>query len=305
MHSPPWSGGPKNGAGKPDEPGSQGGGMTRDIETLLDLSEWMALSMAQPWQGFQVCGNVEGKLAADLRSMTAADGHAQGGVGVKPWDTGAMAQIAVKQRFAIDLAAGAEAKLGTVACVDLSKIGASPPVRTTTNGAAATNLATTSNGQLEQTLIGLANQMGLDPQRLNRALADGVGVLQSGQVTRLAELSDFLPISSGLRDPLGHVQTQLGNFDPVGNLLWRAGSGFGPFAAQVQEACNFIQAVNLPELGPFLSLTGDFSRVRDRVASFCGEYNRVVDTRLVVSTGPWGSGTLDVEHFPRRGPVSC
>lgn len=258
-----------------EDGGGGGGGMSAQMDELLALGDsifevasWMAAGQAKPWRGFQLCGNFGAQIGADLKSLTAVKADAEGGVGVKPWDTGAMAQIALKQRYAIDMGAGAALGLGAVACYDLSNLAADPPpVRTEPTSGSSVMAASSMGQELEQTLVSLSDQMGLDPQGMERALSEGIGVLQSGDFSRLANLPSVLPTPSQFQDPLGHLRSRMSDFNPIQDLLCGGGSGWGQFAAEVQEACSFIQAGNLPNLGAYLTMGDNFAMVQSTVGS--------------------------------------
>ena len=312
----------------PGDPGNSGNaGVSGEVETIrllsdsiFELASWMASGMAQPWQGFQVCGGLEVKGAGNLKSRTEAKGEAKGGVGVKPADTGALADIVLGQKYQLDIEGGAEAKLGVGACIDLSKVGADPPVRMA--GATPTMARSPGADGIEATLVALQGRLGLDPATLEQALVAGADVVQSGDPARLRDLTDALPLPAPLRDPVGLMRGRLTSFDPVGLLCDGASSDFGPrMASLVGEGCGFIQANDLPDLGTFLNLGSDLADLRDdlsildgdlsgldgRFSLLCGRFNNVVDRRLVVSQNlPWGgSNVLDVGLFPSSWKVGC
>jgi len=276
-------------------------------DSIMALVDFLAKGAASPWQGFTVCGGLGVKGAAELKSRTMATGEGQGGVGVKPWDTGALAQIAIAERGIVDLGAGAELQLGVNGCLDLSKIGTTlPPTRSAINSVPFNAASAPSIDQLQSTLMNLKDQLGLDEATVSGALTQGTDIIRSGDFTRLGGLASNLPVPAAFRDPLGTVRSRITNFDPVGLLCGGGnfGSRIGPY---VSQGCQLIQSGNLPDISSYPLFSTNLSNLQDRFGSLCSQFNTVIDRRLKITDNlPWGgSNVLDVALFPSSWKVSC
>lgn len=280
-----------------DRPAGVGGGMTAKLDSLMALSAWMAEDMAD--QGsVTFCGNLGGQFGADLEQWTMLDGQAQGGAGVKPWDTGAAAEIELTQRYKFDLALGGALELGLEACWEFAPFRPDPPLPAAVSGASPTLLAATSPDPLVGTLLDVQSRLGLDGSRLERALMTGTDLLETGDVRRLVELGDVLPVPPGLRQPVVFLKGRVNDFDPVGLLCDGGGLG-GPFGARIGDACELIRTNNLPELRPYVDIVGNFSNL-------CGQFNSVIGRRLIIDTDlPWEGSALNMRLFPSNWTVDC
>jgi hypothetical protein len=273
-------------------------------DQLFTLAEWMAVEMSSPWSGLESCFAVKVKGNADLKSKTFGNAEGEGGLGVKPWDTGAAATVSLTQRFAMEFGAGAELEVvGLGGCLNWGSIGADPPVR---SGAATAGLQMASGGGLEAALRGVPGQFGLDEARLQQMLQAGTGLLQSGDLTQIQSLASILPMPANASTPLSMIRGRLSSMNAVDLLC--GGTNFGTsLASYVSQGCGYIQGGNLPNLGVYLNMGNNFSTLQANFGSLCGRFNNVVDRRLVVNNNlPWGgSNVLDVALFPANWNVTC
>lgn len=278
--------------------------LTAMTDSLFVLAGWMATEMASPWSGLESCFAAKVKGNADLKSMTHGDAKAEGGVGVKPWDTGALAEVGLRQRLAIEFGAGAEFELVALGgCLDWGNINAAPPVRP---GPAAAAGFLASSSPLGGALQNMPGQLGLSEASLVQLLGAGTSLVQSGDLGRIGELADLLPMPAQARTPVSVMRGRLSSFDAIGLLC--DGTNFGSdLAGYVSQGCDYIQGGNLPDLGIYLNLGNNFASLENKFGSLCGRFNNVVDRRLVVNTNlPWGgSNVLDVALFPASWNVTC
>jgi len=300
--------------GQPGQPATGGNGLSGQLDgvdartdSIMALVDFLAKGSASPWQGFTVCGGLGLKGVGDLKSRTQADAEGEGGVGVKPWDTGALAKIAVRQRLALEFGAGAELALGVSGCVDLSKFGTTlPATRSTVTHFALGAPAAPGAEQLQATLMGLKDQLGLDESRVSNAVSQATSIFQSGDLSRLTDLSSTLPVPPVFQDPIGTITNRISTIDPVGLLC--SGGNFGPrVGPYVSQGCQLIQSGSLPDIGSYPLFATNLSNLQDRFGSLCSRFNSVIDRRLTVTTNlPWGgSNSLDVALFPTTWKVAC
>lgn len=309
---------PGNSAGKGNSGNGGGQGLTAGLDELREdlasltamtdqlftLAEWMAVEMSSPWSGLESCFGVKVKGNADLKSKTFGNAEGEGGLGVKPWDTGAAARVSLTQRFAMEFGAGAELEVvGLGGCLNWGSIGADPPVRQGTTTAA---LQMASHSGLEAALRNVPGQFGLDEARLQQMLQAGTGLLQSGDLTQIQSLASILPMPANASAPLSLIRGRLASMNAVDLLC--GGTNFGSnLASYVSQGCGYIQGGNLPNLGTYLNMGNNFSSLQANFGSLCGRFNNVVDRRLVVNNNlPWGgSNVLDVALFPASWNVTC
>lgn len=291
-------------AGPGDRPGPAG--LSQQVEALhlltdsiMELSSFLALDAAQVLN-LDMCGALKVEGAGELKSKTMGDAEGQAGVGVKPWDTGAMAQVELTQRFALEFGAAAKVELGGNACVDLRNIGSSPPVRTSTSPA----MMRMAGADLETTLMALQSQLGFDESGMDRAFTAGADVFQTGNFSSLSTLATSLPLPSQFSSPLSVVRNQLAGARPV-DLLCEADLGNGRIMEMAAEGCSFIEADNLPGLGTFLDLGRDFTSLRESFEGVCARVNTVVNRSVNIALSSWGEGTLSLRLFPSGWVVSC
>lgn len=268
-------------------------------DSIMELSSYLAADAAQVLS-LDVCGALKLEGAGELKSKTQGDVDAQAGAGVKPWDTGAMAQVELTQRFALEFGAAAKVEVGGNACVALGNIGASPPVRTSSSPATVRM----ASGDLETTLLALRNQLGLNEQSMDRAFTAGADVFQTGSFGSLSTLANNLPLPSQFTSPLSVVRAQLATARPI-DLLCDADLGNGRIMELAVEGCSYIQADDLPGLGTFLDLGRDFTSLRDSFDGVCARVNSVVRREVNIGLSSWGDGTLNLRLFPSGWAVSC
>jgi hypothetical protein len=287
-------------------PGGNPGGVSHQVtalhlltDSIMELSSYLAADAAQVLS-FDVCGALKVEGAGELKTKTMGDAEGQAGLGVKPWDTGAMAQVELTQRFALEFGAAAKVEVGGNACVALGNIGANPPVRTSSSPA----VMRMAGADLETTLLALQSQLGLDEQRMDRAFAAGAGVFQSGSFSSLSNLATTLPLPAQFTSPLTIVRAQLAGTRPV-DLLCDASLGNGRILEMAAEGCSYIEADNLPGLGTFLDLGRDFTSLRDSFDGVCARVNSVVNREVNIGLSSWGDGTLKLRLFPTGWTVSC
>lgn len=298
----------------PGQPATGGNGLSGQLDgvdartdSIMALVDFLAKGSASPWQGFTVCGGLGLKGVGDLKSRTQADAEGEGGVGVKPWDTGALAKVAVRQRLALEFGAGAELALGVSGCVDLSKIGTTlPSTRSTVTHFALGAPAAPGAERLQATLMSLKDQLGLDESRVNNAVSQATSIFQSGDLSRLTDLSSALPVPPVFQDPIGTITSRISTIDPVG-LLCSGGSFGSRIEPYVIQGCQLIQNGSLPDIGSYPLFATNLSNLKDRFGSLCSRFNSVIDRRLTVTTNlPWGgSNALDVALFPSSWRVTC
>jgi hypothetical protein len=294
---------------------------TRMTDSIMDLASFIAEDVGRPFQGFEVCGQLDLKLAElEFKHRSEGKAEAQGGVGVKPWDTGGLAQVTLGQRVELGLGVGVELGAGAEACWDLTDIGSDPPIRAMP---APMMARADAPQQLEATFMALRDQFGLNDQTLAQALGTGSAVFASGDLTGLGQLAISLNVPTAFRDPLGHVRGRLASFDAVGMLC--SGTNFGPrLATVVSQGCGFIQSNDLPELGTFLNLgrnfstlqtsfgslssnfttlSGNFSTLNNKFGGVCSRMNTMLDRQVSVPI-PLGD-PVDVRLFPPSWAVAC
>ena len=254
-------------------------------DSLFVLAGWMATQMSQPWQGLQSCFGFNIKGTADLKSVTKAQAEAEGGLGVKPWDTGVLANVRLRDNLGAEFGVGGEFALAALqGCVNWGNVGATPPVRP---GTTASLLAAADATGLQTALMNMRSQLGLDGQRLEQMLNAGAGIYQSGDLSRLQELGSALPMPSAFQNPLETVRSRLQSFDPVSMLC--SGTNFGTrLAGVVNQGCGFIQSNSLPNLGTYLNvgsavstINSRVSNLQSRVANLCAGINDVLSALRV------------------------
>lgn len=228
-------------------------------DSLMALVSFLARGTTQPFQGFLTCAEFGLSGTADLKTRTESRAEGEGSVGVRPWDTGALAQVRIAQWGMLEFGTGANLGVKASGCLDLLKIGAEPPEETRPLPSTSSLLRSASvagTGQLESTLMNLGDRLGLTPSDLDRAATTGTEIFESGDFRRLADLPSTLPTPGGFDDPLQLVSNRVRDFDPVDLLC-------GPqiFGARIQsrvtEACGLIQADDLPDVTAFASLDLD------------------------------------------------
>lgn len=271
-------------------------------DSIMELSSYVASETAFPL-AVEVCGDLGVAAQAELSAQTHAEAEGEGGVGVKPWDTGAQAKASLRQRVKVDFKGAGELGLGLEGCLDLLSIGSDPPVRTASGVAV---MASMSTAGLQAKLEGIQSQLGLDINSLEVALTTGTGFFQSGDVRELAALPKILPVPSALSDPLTLMRDRMSTFNAYDLLC--GGTVFeNRLQSVVNEGCGFIGRKELPSLGDYLNLGGDFASLDSSFDTLCGRFNQVVTKRLVVSDNlPWTDGSaLDVQLFPSFWQVAC
>lgn len=295
-----------NGQGQA-QPGLAGdiAALTAMTDSLFVLAGWMATEMASPWSGLESCFTAKVKGTADFKSVTHGQAEGEGGLGVKPWDTGVLAKVQLRQRLGIEFGAGAEFELAALGgCVDWSNLNAAPPVRPGPAPAAAVQMASAS--PLSSAIQNMPGQLGLSEAGLVQLLQAGTSLVQSGDLSRVPEVAQLLPMPAQALTPLSVVRGRLSSFNAVDLLC--GGTNFGNnLGGYVTQGCGYIQGGNLPDLGVYLNLGDNFSSLQNKFGSLCGRFNNVVDRRLVVNTNlPWGgSNVLDVALFPASWNVTC
>lgn len=270
-------------------------------DSIMALASFVAADVADPL-GLEVCGQIGWAGQAELKWITQGSGEAEGGVGVKPLDTGAQAKASLKQGFRIDASGGPELGAGFEACLDLGALAASPPTRPATTFATAGAVAA---DPLQGALLDVQTRLGLDAGNLRQAIIDGTDIFESGDLTRLADLPRILPGPPALGSPLSLIRRQLSTFDSVDLLC-----GGTTFETRIQnvvnEGCDFIRRDDLPDLGTFKGMGDDLASLQDDFDALCARVNDVIRRRLVVSTdAPWTGGDLNVRLFPDSWLVAC
>lgn len=268
-------------------------------DSIMELSSFLATDAAQVLN-WEFCGGVKADGGGEFKAVTQGDAEAQAGVGAKPADTGAAAQVEVTQRVAMEWAAAVKLELGTNVCADLRNIGSSPPVRTSTSPAALRM----AGGDMETTLLALQSQLGLDESNMDRAFTAGADLFQNGSFSSLNNLTTSLPLPAQFSSPLTVVRNQLAGTRPV-DLLCDADLGSGRIMELAAEGCGFIQADNLPDLGTFLDLSRNFTSLRDNFDGVCSRVNSMVNSSVNIGLSSWGDGTLNLRLFPSGWVVSC
>jgi hypothetical protein len=273
-------------------------------DQLFTLAEWMATEMSSPWSGLESCFAAKLKGNADFKSITHGDAEAEGGVGVKPWDTGVLAKVNLRQRLGIEFGAGAEFEVVALGgCLNWGNLNASPPVRP---GPTPAGVQMASTSGLAGALRNVPGQLGITEAGLEQLMQAGTSLVQSGDLSRIQEVASLLPMPAQARSPLAAVRGRLASFDAVDLLC--GGTNFGTsLASYVSQGCGYIQGGNLPNLGIYLNMGNNFSNLQANFGSLCGRFNNVVDRRLVVNNNlPWGgSNVLDVALFPSSWNVTC
>lgn len=217
-------------------------------DSIMALNDYMARDQFQGWQGLELCAELAAGGNAALVKHTEARAEGDAGIGVKPWDTGALGQVSLKERLVIDFGAGAELQFSGGGCFNVAASRADPPIRP---DAAPAALAATG---LQQTLLSMGDRLNFDESSVDAALTVGIGVLESGDLSRLPELRGALPLPPVFANPVGTLRNRLADFDPVGLLCDGGGFGESRIADRATEACDLIRADDLPELGTFVDL---------------------------------------------------
>ena len=270
-------------------------------DSIMVLASFVAADVADP-RVLELCGQLGIKGQAELSAVTQGDAEGEGGVGVKPWDTGAQAKATLTQRAKVDLKGAGELGVTFGGCLDLTAVGSDPPVR-----APATNavMASAASAGLEASLLDLQTRLGLNALSLERAVVGGTDIFQSGDLTRLAELPGILPVPTGMASPLALVRGRLSSFDSFG-LLCEGTTFEGRIQGVVTEGCDFIRRNDLPDLGTFRDLGDNFASLQQNFDGLCGNFNSVIGRRLVIDTDlPWEGGSLNVRLFPASWAVGC
>jgi hypothetical protein len=298
-------------------PGDPGGGsvsaqiaqVLAKTDSIMALTNFLAEDAAAVWQGMEVCGGIKLAWEGIMKSETEAKAQGEGGVGVKPWDTGAAAWLALKTALKVEMAGGVGVDIaGVEACIDLSNIGVAATLPTRKAAAGPFMSSARSDGpgaaQLEATLLDLTNRFSLTPQSVESALRNGADIVQSGDFAQLAGLTSMRPVPAALQNPLATVKSQLTSIDPVALLC--SGGYPGRIGSAVTESCGYILADNLPDIGTFLNLGSNFNNFTDKFSTLCGRFNNVIGRRLVVDADlPWSGSTLNVALFPASWTVQC
>lgn len=273
-------------------------------DQLFTLAEWMAVEMASPWSGLESCFAAKLKGNADFKSVTHGEAEGEGGVGVKPWDTGVLAKVNLRQRLGIEFGAGAEFEVVALGgCLNWGNLNASPPVRP---GPSPAGVQMASASGLAGALQNVPGQLGITEAGLEQLMQAGTSLVQSGDLSRIQEVASLLPMPAQARSPLAAVRGRLASFNAVDLLC--GGTNFGSnLASYVSQGCGYIQGGNLPHLGTYLNMGNNFANLQANFGSLCGRFNNVVDRRLVVNNNlPWGgSNVLDVALFPSSWNVTC
>lgn len=259
-------------AGVPPENVEPGGGnVSAQLNTLklvsdsiFELAGWIANEVSRPWSGLESCFGLKVKGTAELKSVTEGHAEGEGGLGVKPWDTGVLANVRLRQKLGADFGLGGELELQALGgCVNWGNIGASPPVRPP---APTASLALGDETALQNALMSVPSQLNLDAGQLQQMLAASQSLFQSGDLTRLPELATVLPVPAQFQNPLQTVRGRLQSFDAV--ALVCDGTSFGPrLTSTISQGCTFIQNNSLPNLGTYLNLGSTVSNLTSAVAN--------------------------------------
>lgn len=288
--------------------GSVGGLDSARVDSILNLASFIAEDMSTA--GWEICGGAALSVTGGAVTKGEAVGDAKGSLGAWAGTGGfAGAKVELKREYALE--AGLEGDVGLEVCVPISR--ESPPVRRNANARMA---ATSTN--LESSLTGIVQQLGLDEARVMGALnAMATGVQSPGSL-RIQDATSLLPLPAGiaavLSDPVGALTSEIpAKVDEAVALLCNTNWG-SRVSAPISTACSRISSNNVDIGGlfdmvdQFPALQSSLTTVTDRTGAICTRINGIGTASLTIpnplTIGPdpfYGPRRL----FPSYTGVSC